>query len=42
VLCILKLGVTFLQLHTPHVRGATADLHYAGFGTLAARLLEFG
>lgn len=42
MLGILKLGVIFLQLHTPQVRGATADLRYAGFGTLAAWLLEFG
>ncbi len=38
---ILKLGVIFLQLHALHVRGATADPRYAGFGALAAGLLEF-
>lgn len=41
VLGILKLGVIFLQLHGLHRRGVTADPRYAGFGTLAAGLLEF-
>ena len=41
VLGILKLGVIFLQLHGLHRRGATADPRYAGFGALAAGLLEF-
>ncbi len=40
VLGMLKLAVIFLQLQGLHARGVTTDWRYAGFGTLAASLLD--
>lgn len=41
VLCLFKLAVVFLQLHARFRTGATRDQRYAGFGDLAAGILEF-
>jgi aminoglycoside phosphotransferase (APT) family kinase protein len=40
VLCLLKLGVVFLQLHRQWARGAVTDPRYATFDRVGADLLE--
>ena len=40
VLCLLKLGVVFLQLHRQWVTGAVTDERYAGFDRIGADLLQ--
>lgn len=41
LLALFKLAVVFRQLHHRHVTGNTDDPRFAGFGELAAGLLEF-